>query len=161
MFSSLRITIFLIILASAGGGFLYVKKLQSDLDTAKMNIVKLEDGIQEQQALIEQQQRDFEAITQVRNDLEDVNRMLQTNINNLNEKFNQLNASGVERDIGALSVERPLSIERILNKDEVNERRCFEIIGGAELTEEELNATKKSQINTVCPELANPNYVPY
>jgi multidrug resistance efflux pump len=161
MFSSLRIAIFLIILAGAGGGFWYVKKLQSDLDTAKMNIVKLEDGIQEQQALIEQQQRDFEAITQVRNDLEDVNRMLQTNINNLNEKFNQLNASGVERDIGALSVERPKSIERILNKDEVNERRCFEIIGGAELTEEELNATKKSQINTVCPELANPNYVPY
>jgi hypothetical protein len=87
--------------------------------------------------------------------------MLETANKNLNEKFNKLNASGVRRDIGALSVTKPKSIERILNKDEVAERRCFEIIQGAKLTEEELNATKKSKINTVCPELANPNYVTY
>ena len=87
--------------------------------------------------------------------------MLETANNNLNEKFNKLNAAGDRRDIGALSVTRPKSIQRILNKDEVNERRCFEIAQGVELTIEEINATKKSQINTVCPELANPNYVSY
>lgn len=161
MFSSIRIALVLVLLASAGGGYLYVKKLQGDLDTAKANIVKLEDGINEQKAVIAQQEADFEAIIKVRNELEDVNRMLETANRNLNEKFNKLNASGERRDIGALSTSRPKSIERILNKDEVNERRCFEIIQGAELTEEEINATKKSQINTVCPELANPNYIPY
>ena len=31
----------------------------------------------------------------------------------------------------------------------------------AEHTEEELKATKKSEINPECPALANPNYVPY
>ena len=148
-------------LAGAGGGVLYVKKLQGDLDTAKTNIIKLEDGISEQKAVIDQQANDFEAIIKVRNELQDVNRMLETANNNLNEKFNKLNAAGDRRDIGALSVNRPKSIERILNKDEVHERRCFEIIGGSPLTEEELNATKKSQINTVCPESANPNYVTY
>ena len=148
-------------LASAGGGVLYVKKLQSDLDTAKTNIIKLEEGIKDQKAVIAQQEQDFEAIIKVRNDLEDVNRMLETANKNLNDKFNKLNASGERRDIGALSTSRPKSIERILNKDEVNERRCFEIIQGAELTEEEINATKKSKTNTVCPELANPNYIPY
>lgn len=161
MFSSLRIALILVVLASAGGGVLYVKKLQSDLDTAKTNIIKLEDGIKDQKAVIAQQEQDFEAIIKVRNDLEDVNRMLETANKNLNDKFNKLNASGERRDIGALSTSRPKSIERILNKDEVNERRCFEIIQGAELTEEEINATKKSQTNTVCPELANPNYIPY
>ncbi len=161
MFSSLRIALILVVLASAGGGFLYVKKLQNDLDTAKANIIKLEDGINEQKAVIAQQQEDFEAIIEVRDELEDVNRMLETANKNLKEKFNKLNAAGDRRDIGNLSITRPKSIERILNKDEVNERRCFEIIQGAELTEEELNATKKSQTNTVCPELANPNYVPY
>ena len=105
--------------------------------------------------------KDFEAIIKVRNDLEDLNRVLETANRNLNEKFNKLNAAGDKRDIGALSVTRPKSIERILNKDEVHERRCFEIIGGAPLTEEELNATKKSKVNSVCPELANPNYVAY
>ena len=148
-------------LASAGGGVLYVKKLQSDLDTAKTNIIKLEEGIKDQKAVIAQQEQDFEAIIKVRNDLEDVNRMLETANKNLNDKFNKLNASGERRDIGALSTSRPKSIERILNKDEVNGRRRFEIIQGAELTEEEINATKKSKTNTVCPELANPNYIPY
>ena len=161
MFSSIRIALLLIVLAGAGGGFWYVKNLQADLATAKENILKLNDAVSEQQAVIEQQAADFEAITQIRNDLEDTNRMLETANRNLNEKFNKLNASGERRDIGALSTTRPKSIERILNKDEVNERRCFEIIQGAELTEEELNATKKSKINTVCPELANPNYIPY
>ena len=161
MFSSIRIALLLVVLAGAGGGFWYVKILQADLATAKENILKLNDAVSEQQAVIEQQAADFEAITAIRNDLEDTNRMLETANRNLNEKFNKLNASGERRDIGALSTTRPKSIERILNKDEVNERRCFEIIQGAELTEEELNATKKSQINTVCPELANPNYVPY
>ena len=151
----------LVVLAAAGGGFMYVKALQKDLDTAKANIVKLEDGINEQKAVIEQQKKDFEAIIKVRNDLEDLNRVLETANRNLNEKFNKLNAAGDKRDIGALSVNRPKSIERILNKDEVAERRCFEIIGGAPLTEEELNATKKAKVNSVCPELANPNYVPY
>ena len=161
MFSSIRIALLLVVLAGAGGGFWYVKTLQADLATAKENILKLHDAVSEQKAVIEQQAADFEAITAIRNDLEDTNRMLETANRNLNEKFNKLNASGERRDIGALSTTRPKSIERILNKDEVNERRCFEIIQGAELTEEELNATKKSQINTVCPELANPNYVPY
>jgi|TARA_A200000159_G_scaffold162091_1_gene185245 uncharacterized coiled-coil protein SlyX len=161
MFSSIRIALLLVVLAGAGGGFWYVKTLQADLATAKENILKLNDAVSEQQAVIEQQALDFEAITAIRNDLEDTNRMLETANRNLNEKFNKLNASGERRDIGALSTTRPKSIERILNKDEVNERRCFEIIQGAELTEEELNATKKSKINTVCPELANPNYIPY
>jgi hypothetical protein len=161
MFSSVRIALFLVILASAGGGYWYVKTLQADLATAKENILKLNDAVSEQKNVIEQQVADFEAITSIRNDLEDTNRMLETANRNLNEKFNKLNASGERRDIGALSTTRPKSIQRILNKDEVNERRCFEIIQGSELTEEELNATKKSKINTVCPELANPNYIPY
>ena len=32
---------------------------------------------------------------------------------------------------------------------------------GSPLTEKEINATKKSEINTECPSIANPNYIPY
>jgi len=32
---------------------------------------------------------------------------------------------------------------------------------GAPLTQDETNATKKSQINPECPSIANPSYVPY
>ena len=77
------------------------------------------------------------------------------------EKFNKINASGERRDIGNLAVNKPKSIERIERKIEQQRARCFEIAQGSPLTEEELNATKKSQINAECTNLANPNYVPY
>ena len=32
---------------------------------------------------------------------------------------------------------------------------------GAELTDKEKAATKKSEINRECPSIANPSYVPY
>ena len=39
--------------------------------------------------------------------------------------------------------------------------RCVEISSGSPLTESEINATKKSEINRECPSIANPNYVAY
>ena len=52
-------------------------------------------------------------------------------------------------------------IEKIINRASANAQRCVEISMGAELTEKEINATKKSQINSECPSIANPNYIPY
>ena len=52
-------------------------------------------------------------------------------------------------------------MERIINKGGEAASRCIEIASGAELTEQEINATKKSEINRECPSIANPNYVPY
>ena len=38
--------------------------------------------------------------------------------------------------------------------------RCLEIASGSPLTAQELAATKKSEANNECPDLANPNYIP-
>ena len=77
------------------------------------------------------------------------------------EKFNKVNASGERRDIGNLAVSKPRSVQLIERKREKQRARCFEIAQGSPLTEEELNATKKSQINAECTNIANPNYIPY
>ena len=66
-----------------------------------------------------------------------------------------------KRDVGKIAVEKPKAIERIINKGADNAARCVELASGAERTEEELKATKKSEINPECPALANPSYVPY
>ncbi len=50
---------------------------------------------------------------------------------------------------------------KVINKASKSAKRCVEIASGAPLTEEEKNATKKSEINRECPSIANPNYVPY
>ena len=66
-----------------------------------------------------------------------------------------------KRDIGKLAIERSKAIERIINSASDKAARCIEIASGSPLTEQEINATLKSQINTECPSIANPNYVPH
>ena len=94
-------------------------------------------------------------------ELEDKNRVLQTEFKALDKRFNKINGQGEVRDIGKLAEERPTSVERVVNSATKKAMRCVEIAMGAPLTEKEKNATKKSQINSECPSLANPNYVPY
>ena len=64
-------------------------------------------------------------------------------------------------DVGKLAIAKTKSIERITNGASALATRCIEIASGSPLTEAEKNATKKSEINTECPSIANPNYVPY
>ena len=50
MFSSIKIAFLLVVLAGAGGGVFYVKKLQSDLDIAQANVAKMEVAVQTSEA---------------------------------------------------------------------------------------------------------------
>jgi hypothetical protein len=54
-------------------------------------------------------------------------------------------------DLGLLAAERPDSIERAVNRGTVNAGRCFEILSGSPLTEEEQNATDGETFNKECP----------
>jgi len=148
-------------LGGIGGGAAYIYKLKADNAVLTANNAKLEDGIAEQKAVIEQQQKDFTAILAANKALEDSNRVLQAEFKNLDERFNKINSKGEVRDIGKLAIERDKAIERVINNASKKALRCVEIAMGAELTEKEKNATKKSEINSECPSLANPNYVPY
>jgi len=161
MFGSIKIAMIVIMLAGAGGGFMYVKTLKSDLAVSEANNAKLLDSVAEQQSVIEQQKKDFTAILEANQELQEQNQVLKTEFAALDKRFNKINGKGEVRDIGDLATKRPESVEKIINKGSTNAMRCQEIAMGAPLTEKEKNATKKSQINSECPSLANPNYVPY
>ena len=145
----------LIATAIAGGGF-YVFKLQKDNAILKANAIKMESAISEQKELIENQKKDFQAILTANNEMNELVNNLKKDLEDLDKRFNKNN-----RDFGKLALEKTGAIERIINKGSVAAARCIEIASGAELTEEEINATKKSEINRECPSIANPNYVPY
>ena len=161
MFASIKIAMIVVALATAGGGFLHYKNIKADLETAKANNIKLEQGIAEQQAVIEQQRKDFTAIREANEELLAVNQTLTREMQALDERFNKINAQGEVRDIGKLAIERDRAVERVINNASKKAMRCVEIAMGSPLTEAELNATKKSEINSECPSIANPNYVPY
>lgn len=148
-------------LAGAGGGFIYVKNLKADLATSEANNAKLETSINEQKAVIAQQAEDFKAILEANKKLEETNRILQAEYKALDQRFNKINGKGEVRDIGKLAEEKAKLVERVINNASDKAMRCAEIAMGAPLTEKEKNATKKSEINSECPSIANPKYVPY
>ena len=145
----------IIVTALAGGGF-YVFKLQKDNAILKANAIKMESAITEQKELIENQKKDFEAILTANKELNDLMGKLKTDFAELDKRFNKKN-----RDIGLLAIEKTKVIERITNSAGDKAARCIEIASGSPLTEKEINATKKSEINAECPSIANPNYIPY
>jgi hypothetical protein len=161
MFSQLKLIIMGIAVLGAMGGLMYVQHLKSENEILTLNNQKLEGAVAQQQAVIEQQLKDIAQIRDINKELLAKNEKLVGDLNVANEKFNKVNASGERRDIGNLAVNKPKSIQIIEGRREKQRARCFEIAQGSPLTEEELNATKKSQINAECPNIANPNYVPY
>ena len=161
MFGSIKIAMVLIMLAGAGGGFVYVKNLKADLATSEANNLKLEQSVESQKAVIEQQANDFKAILVANQELEKTNKTLAAEFAALDKRFNKINGRGEVRDLGDLAVKRSDSVERVVNNATKKAMRCVEIAMGAELTEKEINATLKSEINSECPSIANPNYVEY
>ena len=148
---------FIGILASAiiGAG-VYVMKLQRDNAILKENAIKLESAVADQKALIENQKKDFQDILDANNKMNELVNVLKKDLEDLDKRFNKKN-----RDVGKLAIAKTKSIERITNGASALATRCIEIASGSPLTEKELNATKKSEINSECPSIANPNYVPY
>ena len=141
--------------AIAGGGF-YVMKLQKDNAILKANAIKLESAVAEQQELITQQKEDFKEILAANQKMNELVGALKKDLEDLDKRFNKKN-----RDVGKLAIAKTKSIERITNGASALATRCIEIASGSPLTEEEKNATKKSEINSECPSIANPNYIPY
>jgi len=145
----------LLISAVIGAGA-YVMKLQRDNVILKENAVKLESAISEQKQVIENQKKDFAEILEANKKINELVNNLKKDLDDLDKRFNK-----GERDIGKLAIDRTKVIERIINKGSDNATRCIEIASGSPLTEEEKNATKKSEINPECPSIANPAYIPY
>ena len=148
---------FIGILASAViGAGIYVMKLRSDNAILKANKIKLESAVAEKQELITSQKKDFEEILNANKKMNELVSVLKKDLDDLDKRFNKKN-----RDVGKLAIAKTKSIERITNGASALATRCIEIASGSPLTEKEKNATKKSEINSECPSIANPNYVPY
>ena len=145
-----------IIITSLLGAGAYVLKLQRDNVILKENAVKLESAISEQKQVIENQKKDFAEILEANKKINELVNNLKKDLDDLDKRF-----SKKDRDIGKLAIDRTKVIERIINKGSDNATRCIEIASGSPLTEEEKNATKKSEINPECPSIANPAYIPY
>ena len=156
MFGSIKIVMVALLITGIAGAGMYVMKLRSDNAILKANQMKLEEAVSSQKELIANQKKDFQEILDANNKMNELVSVLKKDLDDLDKRFNKKN-----RDVGKLAIAKTKSIERITNGASALAMRCVEIASGSPLTEDEKNATKKSQINSECPSIANPNYVPY
>ena len=156
MFGSIRLVMVGLLITGIAGAGMYVMKLRSDNAILKANQVKLEEAVSSQKELIAKQQEDFKEILAANQKMNELVSNLKKDLDDLDNRFNK---DG--RDFGKIAIEKTDAINRIINKGSDNASRCIEVASGAELTEEERNATKKSEINRECPGIANPNFIPY
>ncbi len=136
----LRIALIVILLAGAGGGYLYVNKLQKDNAILKTNQIKLESAVADNNAVIEQQTKDLKKIRTTLKEVEETNAKLQADRDALNKRLGK-------HDIGNLAENKPGLVEKIINKASDSAARCVEIASGSPLTDEELNGKP----NRECP----------
>ena len=127
-------------LAGAGGGYLYVQKLQKDNAILKENQLKLESAVEDQKAVIESQAEDFRKIRDTLSKLEEQNKRLEKDKEDLSKRLGK-------HDIGNLAENKPKLVEKIINGASKSAARCVEIASGSPMTEEELNGTP----NRECP----------
>ena len=156
LFGQVKMVFTIIMLLGLAGAGAYVLKLRGDNAILKGNQVKMEMALEQQTKFIEQQKKDYEAILKANQEVNKLVGNLKKDIDDLDKRFNK-----GTRDLGKTAMERPEAMERIVNKASDKALRCVEIAGGAKLTEAEKTATKKSEINSECPAIANPNYKPY
>jgi chromosome segregation ATPase len=137
---------FLIVLLVAGAGlfYSYYNDTQERLATLVENNAKLELAVQTSEA----------ALKSVQEDLRRVNEETQK----VNEEFSKIRAQNnvlanklSRHDLGVLGAAKPALVEKIINKASAKVSRCFELLSGAELTEEERNATSEKAFNSECP----------
>lgn len=148
-----------LMVAMGGLGYWYYSDTQEKMRIYAENQAKLEGAVQQQKQVIAQTKADLkrsnELTSQVQTELAESRKVVDL----MDKKFNKVSKLLGARDIGKMSIAKPKSIQRIINKGSQDSLRCFEILSGAPLTEKESNADRKSKANATCPGVANPNFV--
>ena len=91
-----------------------------------------------------QLQADFEAAAAENAALQEAYTAIRRQNSRLAAKLEQI-------DLEAAAIANAEGIERAVNRGTKNAGRCFEILSGSPLTEEELNAENENAFNKECP----------
>lgn len=152
-----KVKTYLILAAVLGavgfGAWKYYEYTQEQIRIFATNAAVAEQAQKESQAALEAVQRDLQKVQEQYNQVTSEFQSAQTRVEDLEKKLS-------EHELGQLAQARPDWVEKIIDKGSADVLRCIEILSGAPLTEDEINAVKKSKTNTQCPDIANPNYIP-
>lgn len=127
-----------------GAFYWYYNDSQQRMAILNENNAKLNVAVQMNEETIGALQRDYAAASQ--------------QLTKVNEEFAASRAQNrvlsdklARHDLATLGSNKPELVERLVNRGTVNAGRCFELLSGAKLTEEEKNAKDGKSFNNECP----------
>lgn len=162
MFSKLHlIAAFVVFLLFLGGvGMFYVSRTQTQLSELQETTQILRSANEEFRSANQRLINTNRTTTNTLQSLQQQNQDLRATYTELLDRFEQiqLDADAVserfeDSDLEAIAIARPELLTRIINNATENSIRCFELLSGARLTEDEQNATTPRDFNSECPEL--------
>jgi len=146
------ILILTVIIGAVGfGAWKYYQYTQEQIGIYRENAAKAEMAQQASEAAVKAIQQDLVEVQAQYTKVSDDFKVAKSRVNALEEKL-------TKHELGDLAQAKPKLIEKIVDKGTKDVLRCYEILTGSPLTEEEIAVTKKSKANTTCPDVANPNY---
>lgn len=136
--------LFVLMLAMGGLGSWYYSDTQERLAILQENNSILQTSLDQTTKAKEKLERDIvnanQQIAQVNKEFAEI-RSQNTLLANKLEKHN----------LGVLASRKPGLVERVINNATDKASRCFELLSGAELTEQEKNAENGKAFNSECP----------
>lgn len=123
-----------LLLASITGGYLYVRHLQTENATLHSEVTLMQGSINTQKETIKSLTEDIKKINQSKTQLDDVRKNNQKNLDDLNRTFARDGKS-----FGQLAYAKPGLIEAAINKGTQDKLRCFELLTGQKVNENEKN----------------------
>lgn len=134
-----------VLLVSTMGLFgLYYTKAEAQKAILLENNAKLEVAAKTSEETISSLR---ESYARVNAELDRIN----TEFQRIREQNKELSNRLAKHDLGILGSEKPALVERIINGASDKVGRCFELLSGAELTEQERNAKDARSFNSECP----------
>lgn len=147
----IKIGAFVVLASAIAGAYWYFNWSQKEMQQLRENNVLLETSLAQSEAAIAALRDSMRESVERFNQAQSKFQQSQKNVIVLRDKLGK-------HELGALARAKPGLVEKLVNRGSERANRCLEIITGSPLTEEERSATKKSEINTECPDIANPNY---
>ena len=133
-----------VIMVMGGIGYWYYTDTQERMAILQENNAQLNIAVQTNEDTINSLQADYAAI-------QAENTRINAEYAAIRRQNSVLASKLADMDLGLLASQRPESIERAVNRGTLNAGRCFEILSGSPLTEEERNATDGETFNKECP----------
>lgn len=127
-----------------GMGYWYYTDTQNTIAVLTANNAKLEMAVATNETTIKTMVADYAAASA---ELKKVNAEFAA----IRTQNNRLASKLADFDLGLLAAARPASIERAINRGSANAARCFELLSGAKLTENEKEAENGDKFNKECP----------